>query len=163
MQRDSRGPCAGPRVCTHLVSRRREINTRRVTFPLSIVVRSPEPGRLRPASPQAERPPCRKLQVFGVPWTVVWARVPSYYQTDATGRAARPIAETKDLQGSGWGMGRRLLAHTRDGRGELQRLEWQWGHPRAGVTPVHYGKAAGRPNPSPTRLLFVKFFFLDHH
>ena len=90
---------------------------------------------------------------------MVWARVPSYYQTDATGRAARPIAETKDLRGSGWGMGRGLLVHTRDGRGELQRLEWQWGHPWGGVTPVHYGKPAGRRNPSPTRLLFVKFFF----
>ena len=28
-----------------------------------------------------------------------------------------------------------------------------------GTTPVHYGKATGRPSPSPTRILFVKFFF----
>ena len=91
-------------------------------------MRSPEPGGLCPASSQAERPPCRKLQIFGVPWTVVQARVPSYYQADVTGHTARPIAETKDLWGSGWEMERGLLASTRDGRGELQRLEWAWGH-----------------------------------
>ena len=55
---------------------------------------------------------------------MVRARVPSYYQADVTGRTARPIAETKDLWGSGWGIGRGLLASTGDGRGELQRLEW---------------------------------------
>lgn len=123
-------------------------------------MRSPEPGGLCPTSPQAERPPCRKLQVFGVPWTAIRARVPSFYQADVTGRAASPIAETKDLRGSGWGMGRGLLASTADGRGELQRLVGLgtsmvggWG-----ATPVHYGKATGRPSPSPIRILFVKFF-----
>lgn len=82
-------------------------------FPSEYCDEEPRAWQTAPASPQAERPPYRKLQVFGVPWTVVGARVPSYYQTDATGHAARPIAETKDLRGSGQGMGRGLLAHTR--------------------------------------------------
>ena len=93
------------------------------SFPSEYCAEEPGVWQTVPSiTPAGERPPHRKLQFPGIPWTVVGPEFPHAPRVDATCHIARPIADTKDVRGSGWGMGRRLLACMGDVRGELQGL-----------------------------------------
>lgn len=107
-------------------------------------------------TPAGERPPRRKLQFPGIPRTVVGPEFLHAPRADATCHTARPIADTKDVWGSGWGMGRRLLACTGDVRGELKGSQWIWGYPQGcKLTPTHCRK--GHRTVSSTMILFANF------